>query len=123
VKDMLYEVAKWRIYKEFSKNHLEMWQQVLDEQKAYPEKYQYIKSRILQLAEKEAEPSEETWMYIDEYEGREAYDKAMKAIAKDPMVKKHKKKWLALWDPMKIPGSFKAELWTERVKVELKKKK
>jgi hypothetical protein len=121
VKDMLYSIAQWRIRKEDSKRHLEMWQQILQEQKDHSEKFFYSRSWILQLAEKEADPTEETWMNIDEYEGREAYDKMMKAIKEDPEVKKFEAKWRSVSDPMRVPGSLKVELWTERLKVELKK--
>jgi len=60
-------------------------------------------------------------MWIDEYEDHEAYEKMGKAIEDDLEVKVLKEKWHSKWDPIRIPGSFKAELWTERVKVELKK--
>jgi hypothetical protein len=120
-KNMLYEVAQWRIHKKFSKKHREMWQEILDEQKAHSNNFYYTRSRILQSAEKEANPDEETWMWIDEYEDREAYDKMSKAVKKDPEVEKLKEKWHSEWDPMRIPGSMKAELWIERAKVELRK--
>lgn len=123
VKDMLYSVARWRIRKEYSKKHLEMWRQILQEQRDNSGKFFYSRSRILQLAENEADSTEETWMNIDEYEGREAYDKMMKAIEEDPWVKSFEAKWRSVSDPMRVPGSFKVELWTERVKVELDKKK
>ena len=119
---MLYSIAQWRIHKEDSKKHLEMWQQILQEQKDHSEKFFYSRSRILQLAEKEADPTEETWMNIDEYEGREAYDKMLKTIKEDPEVKKLEAKWRSVSDPMRVPGSLKVELWTERVKVEFKKR-
>ncbi|MGD0331258.1 MAG: hypothetical protein ABSB40_12585 [Nitrososphaeria archaeon] len=118
---MLYEVAQWRIPKEFSKKHIDMWKEILNEQKSHSDKFYYTRSWILQLAEKEADPAEETWMYIDEYEDQKAYDKMAKMIEEDPEVIKLKKKWNSKWDQIRIPGSFKSELWTERVKVELKK--
>jgi hypothetical protein len=118
---MLYEVAQWRIRKEFSKKHLDMWKEILNEQKSHSDKFYYTRSRILQSAEKEADPAEETWMWIDEYEDQKAYDKMSKAIEEDPEVVKLKKKWHSKWDPIRVPGSLKAELWIERVKVELKK--
>ena len=118
---MLYEVAQWRIRKEFSQKHLEMWRQILEEQKSHSDKFNYTRSRILQSAEEEADPTEERWMWIDEYEGREAYDRMERAIEADPEVAKMKEKWHSMWDPMRIPGSLKSELWTEKLKVELKK--
>jgi hypothetical protein len=32
-----------------------------------------------------------------------------------------KKQWHSQWDPMRVPGSMKTELWTERLRVELEK--
>jgi hypothetical protein len=123
VKDTLYSIVQWRIRKEDSRKHLEMWQQILQEQKDHREKFYYSRSWILKLAENEANPTEETWMNIDEYEGREAYDKMMKAIKEDPCVSNFEAKWRSVSDPMRIPGSSKAGLWTEKIRVELKKRK
>jgi hypothetical protein len=120
-KNMFYEVAQLRIRKELSKKHLELWKEILDEQKSHSGKFYHTRSRILQSAEKEANPDEETWMVIDEYEDREAYDKMCKAMKEDPELKKLEEKWHSKWDPMSIPGSLKAQHWIERAKVELKK--
>jgi hypothetical protein len=76
---------------------------------------------ILKSAEKEPNPNEERWMWIDEYESKEDYDKMYKAIENDREVNKLKKKWDSLWNPMIVPGSRRSELWTEMVKVELRK--
>ena len=59
-------------------------------------------------------------MFIDaclwlEFEAR------ARAIKEDPDVVKMKKQWHSQWDPMRVPGSMKTELWTERLRVELKK--
>jgi hypothetical protein len=118
---MLYEVAQWRIRKEFSKEHVEMWKDILREQKSHSDRFHYTSSRILQSAEEEADPKEETWMWIDEYEDREAYDRMCEAIEEDPEIGKLKMKWHSKWDPMRIPGSMKSGLWAVRVKVDLEK--
>lgn len=118
---MFYEVAQWRIRKEFSKKHLELWKEILDEQKSYSGKFYRTRSRILQSAAKEANPDEETWMVIDEYEDREAYDKTCKAWEEEPEIKKLEEKWHSKFDPMIISGPLKSQLWIERVKAELKK--
>ena len=62
-------------------------------------------------------------MNIDEYTGRKEYDRMMKAVEEDPWVKRFEAKWRSVSDPMRVPGSFRVELWTERVKVELDKEK
>jgi len=119
-KDLLYEIARWRIHKQNSKEHLEMWRKILDYQKSHSGRFYYTRSRIVQLADEES-PGEETWGWIDEYEDREAYDKMAKAIEENPEIVKIMKQWHSEWDPMRVPDSFKAELWTERVRVDLKK--
>lgn len=120
-KNMFYEVAQWRIRKKSSKKHLELWKGILDEQKSISGKFYYTRSRLLQSAGKEANPDEETWMVIDEYESRKSYDKMCKAMKEDPELKKLEEKWHSQWDPMCIPGSLNAQTWIERVKDEPKK--
>lgn len=83
------------------------------------QKFHYTRTRILQLANEESS-EEETWGWIDEYEDREAYDKMTKAIEEDTEVVKLKNQWHSMWDPLRVPGSFKAELWTERLRSDLK---
>lgn len=120
---MLVEIAQWRIRKENSKKHLDLVQkqvaEALDYQRSHPEKFHYTRSRMFTLTEEG--PTDETWMSIDEYEDREAYDKMMKAWEEDPELVKYNKEWKAQWDPMRVPDSLKAELWTERLRVELKR--
>jgi len=66
-----------------------------------------------------SESSEEHWMYIDEYENREAYDTMCKAVEDNPDL-------FYSDDPteaarmrlekrsLTVPGSAKKELWIER---------
>jgi hypothetical protein len=117
---LLYEIARWRIHKESTRDHLEMWREIFDYAKSRSEKFYVTRSRILQLADEESS-EEETWGWIDEYEDREAYDKMAKAKDEDPELARMNKQWHSKWDPMRVPDSFKAELWTERVRVDLKK--
>lgn len=122
---MLIDVCVWRIPAENSKKQLEFWREALDYQGSHPEKFSYTKSRIFTLTEEGS--SEETWMFIDEYEDREAYDKTMKALGigeelgqGDPEVVRKMKEWHLQWDPLIVPGSWKIERWTERTRVEFK---
>jgi hypothetical protein len=95
-----------------------MWREILDYQRSHPEKFLYSRSRILTLAEEE--PSEESWMWIDEYEDRETYDTMTKAIEEDPEVVRKKEEWHSIWDPMRIPGSVKTEVWTPKLDYQLR---
>lgn len=114
---MLYEIAQWRVPKENSKKHLECWREILDSQRSHREKFHYTRTRILQLTDEESS-EEETWGWIDEYEDREAYDKMMKAGEEDPEVVKLKNQYHSRWDPLRVQGSFKAQLWTEKLRVD-----
>jgi len=113
---LLYEIAQWRIRKENSEKHLECWREILESQRSHREKFYYTRSRILQLADEESS-EEETWGWIDEYPNREAYDKMAKAYEADPDVVKLKNEYHSKWDPLRVPGSFKAQLWTERLRL------
>jgi len=117
---LLIDIERWRIPKENSKKQLDGWREVMDYQRSHPEKFHYTRSRFFTLTEEGS--SEENWMYIDEYEDREAYDKMMKAFAEDPELVKLKEEWKPKWDPLIVPGSKKGELWTEveKLRVELR---
>jgi hypothetical protein len=114
---LLYEIAQWRILKENSKKHLECWRAILESQKSHRKKFYYTRTRILQLADEESS-KEETWGWIDEYEDREAYDKMSKAIEGDPETVKLKNEYHSKWDPLRVAGSFKAQIWTERLRLD-----
>jgi len=51
-----------------------------------PEKVYYTRSHFFTFTEKGS--SEENWMFPDEYEHREDYDKWMKAVLEDPELMK-----------------------------------
>jgi hypothetical protein len=87
------------------------------------EKLFVTRSRIFTLTEEES--SEETCMFIDEYEDREAYDKTIKAIGigegvaqGDPEVVRKMNEWDSQCGPLIVPSSWKLERWTERQKVD-----
>jgi hypothetical protein len=67
--------------------------------------------------------SEEHWIFIDEYDSREAYDKNMKAMHEDPEVVKLADEWFPKWDALIVPKTRKGEVWTEleKLRVEFKK--
>jgi hypothetical protein len=115
---LLIEICRWRIARENSEKHLEMWREILDYQRSHPEKFLYSRSRILTLADEES--SEESWMWIDEYEDRETYDTMTKAIEEDPEVVRKKEEWHSKWDPVRIPGSVKTEVWTPKLDYQLR---
>jgi len=68
--------------------------------------------------------SEESWMFLDEYERREDYDKWMKAAREDPELVKLMEAWFPKWAALIVLGSKKGEVWTEveKLRVEPRKK-
>jgi len=63
-------------------------------------------------------PGEEIWMWIDEYENQEAYDRLNKALRDDPELSKYREDAYTRADTVMVPGSLKSELWTERIRVD-----
>jgi hypothetical protein len=95
---------------------MDMWRDILATQKLHPEKFLYTKTCLFRLDE--AGAAEETWIWIDEYQDRETYDRQEKILQEDPEVVALKQKWHARWDPIRIPGSMKTECWLEQFRVE-----
>ena len=117
---MLVNVVRWRVPKENSKKQFEFWREVLDYQKSHPEKFHYTRSRFYTMTEEGS--SEEHWMFLDEYDNPEAYDKTMKTMREDPEVASVADGWFPKWDALIVPGSKKkGEVWTEveKLRVEL----
>jgi hypothetical protein len=84
---------------------------MMDYQRSHPEKVFYIRSRFFTFAEKGS--SEENWMFLDEYERREDFDKWMKTVHEDPELAKLANEFFTKWDALIIAKSRKTEVWTE----------
>jgi hypothetical protein len=90
-------------------------------QRSHPEKFYYTRSRLLTMTE-EGSP-EEHWMYLDEYERREDFDKQWRAIRDDPeLAKITRDECYPRYDALIVSGSRKSEVWTEfeKLRVEFK---
>ncbi len=109
--NLLVHVATWRVPKEKSREQLEVWGEMMDYWRAHPEKSFYTRSRFFTFTEKGS--SEENWMFIDEYETREDFEKWMKAAQGDPELLKLMDKFFPKWDALIIQGSKKSDVWTE----------
>jgi len=79
---MLINIGRWRILKKNSKKQFDLWREMMDYQRSHPEKVYYIRSRFFTFTEKGS--SEENWMFLDEYERLEDFDKWMKTVREDP---------------------------------------
>jgi len=117
---LLVNIVRWRIPKENSSKQFEVWREMMDYQKSHPGKVYYTRSRFFTFTEEGS--SEESWMFLDEYEHREDYDKWMKAVREDRELVKLTDEWFPKWDALIVPGSRKGEVWTEveKLRVEFK---
>ena len=117
---MLINIVRWRIPKENSSKQFEVWREMMDYQKSHPGMVYYTRSRFFTFTEEGS--SEESWMFLDEYEHPEDYDKWMKAVREDPELMKLMDEWFPKWDALIVPRSRKGEVWTEveKLRVEFK---
>lgn len=119
---MLINTLRWRVPKENSQKQLEFWREVTDYQRSHPEKFHWTRSRFYTMTEEGS--SEEHWMFLDEHNNREAYNKTMKTMREDPEVVKLAEEWYPKCDAVIVPGSRKkGEVWTEveKLRVTLRK--
>ena len=114
---MLYEIAQWRVSVANSKKHIEFWKEHLAFQRTHREKFSYKRSRVLRMSDPET-PREEIWMWIDEYENQEAYDRMSKAFARDPDLSNYRDQAHSRLDALLVPGSLEIEVWTEHFTVD-----
>jgi nicotinamidase-related amidase len=108
---VLVNIVRWRVPKEQSDRQRELWQEMMDWQRAHPEKVFYARSRFF-TSSNEGQ-AEESWMFLDEYERLEDYEKWMKTVREDPEMLALTEPFFAKWDPLVVPGSKKGEVWTE----------
>jgi len=104
-------IVRWHIQKENHAKQFEVWREMMDYQKAHPEKVYYTRSRFLTSTEEGS--SEESWMFLDEYRRREDYDRWMRAANEDPDLVRLTEEWFPKWRDLIIPGSRKSEVWDE----------
>ena len=115
---MLYELAQWRVPVANSKKHLEFWDEHLEHfRRLNRKKLPIISSRVLCKNDSET-PGEETWMWIDEYENQDAYDRMYNALHNDPELAKNRQQASSRFDALQVPGTRKTELWTEHFRLD-----
>ena len=86
-------------------------------QRTHRQKFSYKRSHVLSMSDSET-PGEEIWMWIDEYENQEAYDRMYKALSDDPELSKYKQQAYSQADTVMVPESRKTALWIERFRVD-----
>ena len=118
---MLVNIVRWRVPKENSGKLLEFMRWWMGWQRVHPDRMHYIRSRLLTMTEEGS--SEEHWVYLDEYERREDFDKQRMTIREDPELSRVvKDECYPKFDALIVSGSRKSEVWTEleELRVEFK---
>jgi len=108
---VLVNIVRWRIRKENSGRLLEIWQKMMEWQRAHPDKVTYARSRFFAFSAEGS--SEESWMFLDDYERREDFDRWMKAVREDPELIGLVDSFMPEWNALIVPGSKQGEVWTE----------
>jgi hypothetical protein len=108
---MFVNIVRWRVRKEDHDKVLDVWSKMMDYQRTHGKYFHYAKSRFFVHSGKEL--PEEDWMFLDEYERREDYDKWMKVVREDPEIVGLMDDFFPKWDPLIVPDSKKSETWTE----------
>ena len=75
---MLVNILRWRVPKENSGRVLEIWQGMMEWQRAHPDKVTYARSRFFTFSAEGS--SEESWMFLDDYERRVVLDRLMNGV-------------------------------------------
>jgi hypothetical protein len=109
--EMFINIVRWRVPKESSGKMLDVWSDMMEYQRSHSRYFHYTRSRFFVHSARES--SEEDWMFLDEYERREDYDKWMKFVRDDPEMIRLMSDFFPKWDALTVPGSKKSETWTE----------
>ncbi len=75
---MLYDIGLWKVSKANAEKFLEMMNRFVEWQKQNRKKFYYTHSKFGIV--RDDDQSAQTWMYIDEYEDQESYDKFTKSL-------------------------------------------
>jgi len=113
---------RFRIAKADHAKALKLFKEILDYQRAHPELYDYFLTRSYFMTA-EDNPDQEIWMFIDEYDDREAYARSLElAQRNDPTSAENNRRWKEILVPGTVPKHH--EVWTEaeELRVEFKRK-
>src|SRR3974377_2451954 len=102
---------RFRIAKADHEKALPVFTKILDYQRSHPELYHYSRSRSC-LMDAEDNPDQEIWMFIDEYDDREAYWDSLELVQRnDPTSAENNRRWKEILVPGTVPKHH--EVWTE----------
>jgi len=109
--EVFVNIVRWNVRKEDHDKMLDIWSKMMDYQRSHRKYFHYARSRFFVHIGKES--SGEEWMFLDEYERREDYDKWMDVVHKESEIIRLMDDFFPKWDAITIPGSKKSETWAE----------
>ena len=109
---MFVQSGRWRVPKVYSEKHREIIGALIENQSRNREKFLCINTRIFLLESRDS--GEETWIYVDEYVDREAYNLAVEAYHDDDPVHTRDREIKGEWVKYVVPDSLESEVWLER---------
>jgi len=104
-------IVRWRVPKEKSKEQLEVWREMIDFQRSHPETVSLLRSRFFTSSDEGS--TEENWMFLDEYDSREDFERFVAKWDADQELAKLGEQFFVKWETVMIPKSRKREYWTE----------
>ncbi len=73
---MIVEKTEWKVQSENSKEHKKLWEEMIAQQRAERDRWFYTISRFYSSVENDIE----NWMYCDEYDSEDSYQKGQTAL-------------------------------------------
>jgi hypothetical protein len=111
---LLFYIGRWRAPAANSRKLEDMFRVIITYLRTNPQRYPQLRSAVI-CSSVEAGASEENWLWVEEYADRDAYEAFYKALEED-------KTFLDIHDKqydfrrLIVTGSFKDEVYTERVR-------
>lgn len=110
----IFYLARWRVPTANSKKFEEMIHALVTHLRSNPQTYPQLRSAVY-CSSPGRKPSEEDWMWVEEYADQEAMDAFYKAIKEDKTFLEIHDKQYGFWRLI-VDGSFEDEVYSERVR-------
>jgi len=106
---MILEHGRWLVPTENSDKHRKMMREIYANIRSNPDKFSHMRSSRFYTFVSKENSRFETWIYLDEYQDQDSYDRMSKALTED----KRAAELRARWEALIVPSSFKVEVWTD----------
>jgi len=106
---VILEFGRWQVPIENGDKHRKMMREIYANIRSNPEKFSHIRSSRFYTFRSKENSRFETWIYLDEYQDQDSYDRMSKTLTED----KRAAELRARWETLIVPSSFKVEVWTD----------